>query len=75
LHCSVQAALQQTPSAQKPLVHSLAAEQTVPAAFFAWQLWFAAQYEPLTHSESEEHDVAQTDPLQRKGAHENGAGV
>jgi hypothetical protein len=34
-HAPEQAALQQTPSTQIPLVHSLAAPQAAPFAFFA----------------------------------------
>ncbi len=37
LHCSVQAALQQTPSAQKPVEHSTPDAQ-VPLVFFGTQL-------------------------------------
>lgn len=47
LHCSVHAALQQTPSAQKPEEHSTAVWH-VPLVFFGTQL-VPLQYEPLAH--------------------------
>jgi hypothetical protein len=47
-HCPVQAALQQTPSAQKPLAHCVPAAQAAPSAPFGAQTppehhWPAAQ--------------------------------
>jgi hypothetical protein len=47
LHCSVQGALQHTPSAQYPDEHSTAVWQ-VPLVFFGTQL-VPLQYEPLAH--------------------------
>ena len=41
VHVPVQALLQQTPSTQKPEVHSRVAAQAAPFAFFATQLGVA----------------------------------
>jgi hypothetical protein len=63
----VQAESQQTPSTQKPLVHSPAAPHDCPFGFRPqlpfWQDW------PLTQSASDEQRLRQAPPEQRKGAH------
>jgi len=61
-HGPSQAVLQQTPSAQNPLVHSLPEAQAAPVALMAWQV--PAEQVPEAHSPF----PAQGCPLARRGA-------
>lgn len=66
-HVPVQAVSQQTPSAQLPLWHSLAAPHASPSARFARQAP-AAQKFPLKQSVSAPHGLVQALPTHRYGA-------
>ena len=62
-HAPLQATLQHTPSAQKPVVHSLEAAQAAPAVLLAWHV--PDGHLPEAHSPSAAHAW----PLGRRGTH------
>jgi hypothetical protein len=67
-------ALQQTPSAQKPLLHSAARPQVAPSSFFATQL-LPLQNLPLAQSSSPLQLVRHVDGPQTYGLQLSGAAV
>src|SRR4029453_8405071 len=67
LHAVLQAPSQQTPCAQKVLLHSLPAEHEAPSSFNPHEL--AAQVNGLTHWLLVTHWVKQRVPLQVYGLH------